>query len=107
MGIAHYKQPKDGEVYAIVGRKNGPTDGTYLWQYRLFDDGSGQVGAELVRKFGHFSGQKGIEAIAVDDSLGFVYYSDEGVGVRQYYAEVEKWYSRIISFCNRRLCSRP
>ena len=98
MGIALYKRPDDGEVYAIVGRKNGPTDGTYLWQYRLFDDGSGNVGAELVRKFGQFSGQKEIEAIAIDDSLGFVYYSDEGVGVRQYYADVEKGNKELALF---------
>ena len=30
---------------------------------------------------------KEIEAIGVDDELGYVYYSDEGVGVRKYYAD--------------------
>jgi 3-phytase len=43
MGIALYKRPSDGSIYAIVGRKEGPTDGTYLWQYQLEDDGSGSV----------------------------------------------------------------
>ncbi|GAB4412377.1 MAG: phytase [Bacteroidia bacterium] len=87
MGIALYKRASDSSIYAIVGRKNGPTDGTYLWQYRLADDGAGQVQATLVRKFGQYSGKKEIEALLVDDALGYVYYSDEQVGVRKYYAD--------------------
>lgn len=84
MGIALYKRASDGSVYAIVSRKHGPTDGTYLWQYRLEDDGTGRIRGVLVRKFGKWSGKKEIEAVAVDDDAGYIYYSDEGVGVRQY-----------------------
>jgi 3-phytase len=69
MGISLYKDPL-GKVYAIVGRKNGPKEGEYLWQYLLEDDGHGMVKASLVRKFGRFSGIKEIESIAVDDKLG-------------------------------------
>jgi 3-phytase len=87
MGIALYKRPSDGSIYAIVGRKEGPTDGTYLWQYLLQDDGTGNVKAAKVREFGLWSGVKEIEAIAVDDPLGYVYYSDENVGIRKYYAD--------------------
>jgi len=90
MGIAMYRRPSDGAIFAIAGRKNGPTEGSYLWQYLLEDDGSGFVKASLVRKFGSFSGKKEIEAIAVDDELGYVYYSDEQFGVRKYYANPEK-----------------
>lgn len=86
MGIALFKSP-DGQLSAIVGRKSGPTDGSYLWQYALTDDGSGHVMATLQRKFGTYSGKKEIESIAVDNELGYVYYSDEGVGVRKYYAD--------------------
>lgn len=86
MGIALYRRPVDGAIFAVVGRKNGPTEG-YLWQYRLTDDGTGQVAADLVRKFGTFSGTGEIEAIAVDDALGYVYYSDEAVGIRKYHAD--------------------
>jgi 3-phytase len=86
MGISLYRRQKDGAVFAIVGRKTGPS-GSYLWQYLLHDDGSGKVEATLVRKFGLFSGKKEIEAIAVDDALGYIYYSDEGVGVRKFYAD--------------------
>jgi 3-phytase len=86
MGIALYKRPSDGAVFAIVSRKEGPTDGSYLWQYRLEDDGAGNVKGTKVREFGIWSGAKEIEAIAVDDVLGYVYYSDETVGVRKYHA---------------------
>lgn len=86
MGIALYTAA-DGRIYAVVGRKNGPTDGSYLWQYLLEDDGTGVVKATLVRKFGQYSGVKEIEAIAVDNELGYIYYSDEQVGVRKYYAD--------------------
>jgi len=87
MGIALYKRPSDGSIYAIVGRKEGPADGTYLWQYRLEDDGNGMVKATKVREFGNWSGIKEIEAIAVDDPLGYVYYADENVGIRKYHAD--------------------
>lgn len=85
MGIALYTRPSDHAIFAIVGRKDGPKDG-YLWQYRLEDNGSGQVKATVVRKFGAYSGKKEIESIAVDNELGYIYYSDEQVGVRKYYA---------------------
>lgn len=100
MGISLYKRPSDGNIYAIVGRKFGPS-GTYLWQYLLKDDGNGNVTGELVRKFGKFSGQNEIEAIAVDDELGFVYCSDEGVGVRKYYADPDKGNKELALFATQ------
>jgi len=86
MGIALYRRPKDGATFAIVGRKNGPKNG-YLWQYRLEDDGSGNVKALKIREFGQFSGTGEIEAIAVDDELGYVYYADEGNGIHKWHAD--------------------
>ena len=88
MGISIYKNPHTEEIFAIVGRKFGPS-GTYLWQYKLSEN-NGKVTGEVVRKFGNFSGKKEIESIAVDDELGFIYYSDEGFGVRKYYADPAK-----------------
>src|SRR5690606_5659862 len=85
MGIALYTDPDTGIIYAIVGRKTGPVTG-YLYQYQLMANGDGTVGGKLVRKFGQFSGKKEIESIAVDNELGYVYCSDEGTGVRKYYA---------------------
>jgi 3-phytase len=86
MGIALYRRPRDGAISAIVGRKSGAPTG-YLWQYRLVDGGAGRVRGEKVREFGAFSGAGEIEAIAVDDSLGYVYYADEEFGIRKYHAD--------------------
>ena len=98
MGIALYKNQEEQKIYAIVGRKTGPTDGGYLWQYLLEDNGNKQVKATLVRKFGKYSGKKEIESIAVDDELGYVYYSDEGAGVHKYYADPKKGNEELALF---------
>ncbi|WP_018474748.1 phytase [Echinicola pacifica] len=97
MGVAIYTQPETGKHYVIAGRKNGPQDGSYLWQYEIISDASG-ISLNLVRKFGQFSGQKEIEAIAVDNELGYIYYSDEGIGVRKYYADPAKGNEELTLF---------
>lgn len=86
MGVALYRRPQDGAVFAFVSGKSGPARG-YIGQYRLEDDGAGNVRMKFVRQFGAFSGSKEIEAIAVDAELGYVYYADESVGVRKYRAD--------------------
>jgi 3-phytase len=88
MGVGLYKRPRDGAVFAILSRKAGPS-GSYLWQYRIEDGGAGRVKLTKVRAFGAFSGTGEIEAVAVDDALGWVYYSDEWKGVRKYAADPE------------------
>ena len=72
MGIGLYRRPKDGAIFAIISPKAGPKT-NYLWEYRLDDDGSGRVKASFVRRFGAFSGNGEIEAVVVDDELGYVY----------------------------------
>src|SRR5690606_7757224 len=79
MGISIYTNPVSNEMYAIVGRKEGPSE-SYLYQYKLIDS-NGVIDAELVRKFGKYSGVKEIEAIMVDNELGYVYYADETFGI--------------------------
>lgn len=96
MGVSVYKNPETAEISFIVSRKEGPKQG-YLHQYALASDSLG-VSATLLRKFGTFSGQKEIEAIAVDDALGYVYYSDEGVGIRKYHANPSKGDEEIALF---------
>ena len=91
MGIALYRRPRDGAVFAIVAPKEGPRDG-YLWQYRLSDVGNGRVGATFVRRFGTFSAatvreENEIEAVAVDDTLGYLYYADEADGIHKWHAD--------------------
>lgn len=96
MGISVYKNPETQQMSVFVSRKAGPKEG-YLYQYELISDSVG-VRANLLRKLGTFSGQKEIEAIAVDDISGFVYYSDEGVGIRKYYADPENGSKELAVF---------
>ena len=96
MGIGLYKSAKSGKLYAIVSRKAGPTE-NYLHQYEFVTDSAG-VHTKLVRSFGKFSGLKEIEAVAVDDELGFIYYSDEGSCIRKYYAEPEMGNNELSCF---------
>lgn len=86
MGIGLYRRRTDGAIFAIVSPKAGPRQ-NYLWQYRLSDDGTGRVTATFVRRFGNFSGSGEIEAIAVDDDLGYVYYADERAGIHKWPAD--------------------
>lgn len=98
MGIALYTDPSTNKISVIVGRKSGPTDGGYLWQYALGSDSLGNVRTTLLRKFGKFSGIKEIESIAVDNELGYVYYSDEGIGIRKYYAHPDSSDTELALF---------
>lgn len=88
MGIALYTRATDGALFAIVSRSDyrAPRQG-YLHQYRLIDDGTGTLRGVFTRSFGTWSGDKEIEAIAVDNELGYVYFSDENHGVRKYHAD--------------------
>ena len=91
MGIALYRRPRDGAIFAIVAPKEGPRDG-YLWQYQLSDGGNGRIEARFVRRFGTYSAttvreENEIEAVAVDDDLGYVYYADEADGIHKWHAD--------------------
>lgn len=97
MGIAIYTRPSDKAMFAIVGRKSGPSSG-YLWQYQLADDGKGNIKGTVVRKFGEYSGKKEIESIAVDNEAGYIYYSDEQYGVHKYYADPAKGDAELALF---------
>ena len=40
-----------------------------------------------MKRFGNYSGTSEIEAVAVDDELGYVYFADEGHGIRKWHAD--------------------
>ncbi|MBE8721266.1 phytase [Sphingobacterium pedocola] len=108
MGVALYTKQVDStssEIYAIVGRKTGPAE-NYLWQYKLSGNTDGTVGAAVARKFGRYSGIKEIEAIAVDNELGYVYYSDETAGIRKYYADPAKENNEELAFFGQKDAKR-
>jgi 3-phytase len=86
MGIGLYRRPRDGAIFAIIAPKAGPKE-NYLWQYRLSDDGKGKIKTTFVRRFGNFSGIGEIEAVVVDDALGYVYYADEKTAVHKWHAD--------------------
>lgn len=96
MGVALYKRPSDNAVFAAVSRKENAGE-KYLYQYQLLSD-SGVVSGELIRKFGEFSGTKEVEAIAVDDEKGFLYYSDEHCCIRKYFADPDKGNEELVVF---------
>jgi len=96
MGIALYTSSIDNSVYIIVSRKKGPASG-YLFQYKLVQD-EGALSLKLVRKFGEFSKEQEIEAVAVDNELGFIYYSDENYGIRKYFAEPDMGNEELYCF---------
>lgn len=68
MGIALYRRPKDGQIYAFVSPKQGGTKGR-IWQYRLTVDAQNKVNTTKVREIGDSTDDE-IEALAVDDELG-------------------------------------
>jgi 3-phytase len=91
MGVALYRRDRDGAVFAVVSPKEGPRQG-YLWQYQLIDGGGGRPGARFVRRFGNFSAttvreENEIESVAVDDALGYLYYSDEADGIHKWHVD--------------------
>jgi 3-phytase len=86
MGISLYRRPRDGALFAVVSRKAGPS-GSYLWQYRLEEDGAGRARAVKVREFGTLSGGGEVEAVAVDDALGYIYYAEENAGIHKWQAD--------------------
>src|SRR5690606_28012980 len=95
-GIASHANPSTGNIYAIDGRKEDDS-GESLYQYELTDN-KGTVTANLVRKFGNYSGKKEIEAIMVDNELGYIYYADETQGIRKYYADPAKGNEELAFF---------
>lgn len=89
MGIATWRRA-DGKLYAFITPKAGPVK-NHIAQYELvWNAASKKVDIKLVRRFGDYGGVKETESIAVDAKAGIVYYSDETVGNRAYWADPKK-----------------
>ncbi|HSE71576.1 MAG TPA: phytase [Nocardioidaceae bacterium] len=78
-GMCMYHSAVDDEFYAFATVRSGGVQ-----QWRLFDNGSGQVDATRVRSFSLTSITEGCVA---DDELGHLYVSQEDVGIWKYGAE--------------------
>jgi 3-phytase len=89
MGVGLYRRASDGAVFAILSRKEMPAAGG-LWQYRLEDDGQGRVRAVKVRELGEIVPGNEVEAVVVDDALGFVYYAEEPRAIHKWHADPDQ-----------------
>tara|TARA_B110000008_G_C16962970_1_gene560905 strand:- start:1202 stop:2215 length:1014 start_codon:yes stop_codon:yes gene_type:complete len=99
MGVSLWKD-EEGNAHAVVGKKNG-VSGEYLDQYKLiYNDKISAFELSYLRSFGKFSGKKEIEAITVDKEDHFIYYSDEGFGIRKYHADPKYGSDEILNFGN-------
>jgi 3-phytase len=78
-GMCMYRSAKTGKFYYFGNSKSGVVE-----QYELLDNGSGRVDAKKVRTF-----KVGtvVEGCVADDELGFLYISEEFVGIWKYGAE--------------------
>lgn len=88
-GFCMYISARTGDYYAII---NSAETGE-VEQWRLFDNGSGQVDAELVRAFTIGAQTEGCVA---DDELGFLYIGEEEAGIWKYSAEPDAGDERLL-----------
>lgn len=86
-GFSLYHSVKTDKYYAMVVGYKGEFE-----QYELLDNGNGKIDAKLVRTFQVGSISEGMVA---DDELGYVYISEENVGVWKYGAEPDTGNTRI------------
>lgn len=93
-GICLYKRPADGAMFAIVS--NNVSGNKKLWQLLLEDDGTGKVRGTKVREFGNITDV--VEGLVADDELGYLYASEETVGVHKFYADPARGDTRLALF---------
>lgn len=93
-GICLYKRPSDGAMFAIISSARHSNN--TLWQLLLEDDGTGKVKGTKVREFGTITDV--MEGMVADDELGYVYISEEGVGVHKHYADPSMGDERLALF---------
>ncbi|MEW6072981.1 MAG: phytase [Planctomycetota bacterium] len=86
-GSCMYRSPATGDTYFFGSAKSGGVE-----QWRLFDDGSGAVDAELVRSFDVGSQTEGCVA---DDENAFLFIGEESVGIWRYGAEPDAGENRV------------
>ena len=74
-GLALYKRPRDGKLYAFVSRLD---PGSGIEQLEVFPVGEkGQVRCRVVRRLGKGHVKSHVEGMVADDEHGFLYASDE------------------------------
>ena len=93
-GLALYRRPADGALFAFVSpRKRGA-----IRQFLLHDDGSGRLAGSLVRTLGGDVIGDCVEGMVADDELGFLYASDEKRAVLKFHADPDKGDALVARF---------
>jgi len=93
-GLALYRRPADGALFAFVSpRKRGA-----IRQLLLHDDGSGRLAGSLVRTLGGDVIGDCVEGMVADDELGFLYASDEKRAVLKFHADPDKGDALVARF---------
>lgn len=87
-GSCMYHSPATGAYYFIGNDPDGNVE-----QWQLYDNGSGQVDATLVRSFAVGSQTEGCVA---DDELGHLYIGEESTGIWKYGAEPQAEATRTL-----------
>jgi 3-phytase len=87
-GSCMYRSATTGDFYFFGNSKSGEVE-----QWRLFDDGSGRVDAELVRSFDVGTQTEGCVA---DDETGYLFIGEENIAIWRYAAEPGAGTSRVL-----------
>jgi 3-phytase len=93
-GVALHKRRADGAMFAVVS--SSASANKTIWQLQLADDGTGRVRGTKVREFAPITDL--VEGLVADDALGYVYVSEEGVGVHKFYADPDRGNTRLALF---------
>jgi 3-phytase len=94
-GLTLYRRLHDGAIFVIVSSRHNESKDK-LWQIRLEDDGNGRVQGTLVREFGEHEGV--VEGLVADEALGFLYASEEKIGIHKYQADPDQDGARLALF---------
>lgn len=81
-GVALYKRPSDGQLFAFTSSKKNAD----IKQILLYDNKNGKIEGSLIRSFGKKNQKSFVEGMCVDDELGYFYCSDEQSAILKYYA---------------------
>ncbi|MBS0653318.1 MAG: phytase [Verrucomicrobia bacterium] len=96
-GLSLYQNPLTGAVSAFVSQAKAQAD---LIQIALSDNGNGRVQGSILRTFGGKEVQNVVEGMCADDKLGYLYCSDENIGIMKFYAEPERGNDLINRFAS-------
>ncbi len=91
-GLALYRRPRDGAMYAFVSSKH-PDYFKRIVQVRLTGETNGRVAGRIVRELTAHNGI--IEGMVADEELGYLYCAESDSGIHKYYADNARHSNRL------------